>query len=102
MIEYTRSILRAIHDHHSDLVECWSQQLVVFPGSNIPPLFDVATISGILKGSGRRIEILIVPRKTSRLTNSQKQFRSMIESAGGIYLIITSASDLREAMKGLR
>jgi hypothetical protein len=57
-----------------------------------------ADISGLLHGSGRRLEIE-VKTATGRLRPSQETFRRVIEMAGGIYILARSASDAVAAVR---
>jgi len=56
-----------------------------------------ADISGVLRPSGRRIEIEC-KTKTGRQSKEQQAWQRMIEWAGGLYLIARSIEDVRLAL----
>lgn len=57
-----------------------------------------ADISGILKPSGRRIEIE-TKSATGRQRESQRRFQAMIEQHGGLYILARSVEDVRKALQ---
>lgn len=57
----------------------------------------MADISGIMRPSGRRIEIEC-KTKTGRQSKEQQAWQRMIEWAGGLYLIARSIEDVRLAL----
>lgn len=52
-----------------------------------------ADITGILKDTGKRIEIEI-KAPTGKQTEAQKEFQREIEACGGVYLLAKSVDDL--------
>lgn len=64
---------------------------------NVP---GAADITGMLRGSGRRLEVE-VKKPGGTQTAEQKAFQRAVEAAGGVYLVVRSIDDCVQALAQL-
>lgn len=60
-----------------------------------------ADISGILRG-GRRIEVECKKGRTDKQRKAQKEWQAMIESWGGVYVVVHGGMGIDGAMSAIR